>query len=66
MARILKFPSSRAYGVRVERERDGDGWLVLCNAAGWLHGAWHTAAHDAREIAAGFGTSARSSAGWLS
>jgi hypothetical protein len=66
-ARIIYFPSSRSYaGVRVERERGGDGWVALADAAGWLHGDWHSACADAREIAAGFGTTARSSAGWLS
>ena len=64
-ARILFFPSSRAHGVRIERERDG-GWIVLADCAGWLHSDWHSAVSDAREIAAGFGTAARSSAGWLS
>jgi len=31
---IVCFP-----GVRVERERDGEGWLVLAsNGHGWIHG----------------------------
>ena len=38
--------------VRIERERDGEGWLVLTpNGHGWLHGDLNTAIADAREIA---------------
>jgi hypothetical protein len=62
---VLRFPSSRAYGVRVERERDGDAWIVLVDACGWLHGDFATALSDAREIGAGFGLPVVSSAGRL-
>jgi hypothetical protein len=34
---------------RVERERDGDGWIVLmANGHGWLHGSRPTALRDKR------------------
>jgi len=64
-APILRFPSSRAHGIRVEREIDGDGWIVLVDACGWLHSDFASALSDAREIAAGFGVSVVSSAGRL-
>jgi hypothetical protein len=61
-ATILRFPSSRAaLCVRVEREADGDGWIVLARACGWLHGERNAAIRDAHEIAAGFGVTVRSS-----
>lgn len=52
--------------VRVERERDGEGWLVLARSHGWLHGDRNTALADAHSIAGGFGVGVGSSAwrGW--
>jgi hypothetical protein len=58
---ILPLPSSRALAVRVEREADGDGWIVLARACGWLHGDFVAALSDARELAGGFGVTVRSS-----
>ena len=37
--------------VRVERERDGGGWLVIRRNHGWLWGDLVTALSDARELA---------------
>jgi hypothetical protein len=35
--------------VRIERERDGEGWLVITsNGHGWLHGSRPTALRDKR------------------
>ena len=57
---ILKFPPPP---IRIQRERDGEAWLVLApNGHGWLHGGHDAAVLDAREIAEGFGVSVRSSA----
>jgi hypothetical protein len=39
--------------VRVERELDGDGWLVLAGDHGWLWGDLTTAVSDARKLAGG-------------
>jgi hypothetical protein len=40
--------------VSIERERDGQGWLVLAQQHGWLHGSQASALQDAQEIARGF------------
>jgi hypothetical protein len=37
-------------GVRVERERDGEGWLVLRGDQGWLHGDRRQAVRERDEI----------------
>jgi hypothetical protein len=59
---ILGFPSSRMTGaVRVERERDGLGWITLAGACGWIHGDRASALRDAYDIAAGLGLTVRSS-----
>jgi len=35
--------------VRIERERDGEGWIVItANGHGWLHGSRPTALRDKR------------------
>lgn len=61
---VISFPSSRALrAVRVERERDGDGWITLWDATGWLHGDFHSAFRDAQGIARGYSTGVTSSAG---
>lgn len=60
---ILKFPPRGANSIRVEREHDGEGWLVINRSHGWLHGSFDAALFDAREIAAGYGVAVRSSAG---
>jgi hypothetical protein len=47
---------------RVQHEPDG-GWLVLTHRGhGWLHGGFHDALGNAREIAAGYGVTVRSTA----
>ena len=57
---ILKFPPRPPFAVRVERERDGEGWLVVCRSHGWLHGDFNAAIHDARIVVAGHGVTVRS------
>ena len=59
---IVPFPNRGPFVVRIERERDGEGWLVLARSHGWLHGDFYAATVDAREIASGFGVSVGSSA----
>lgn len=57
---ILKFPPPP---IRIQRERDGDAWVVLTPSGhGWLHGDFYAATADAREIASGFGVGVGSSA----
>jgi hypothetical protein len=53
---ILKFPPRSPPAVRIERERDGGGWLVVTQDRehGWLHGDRHTALADARDLARNF------------
>jgi hypothetical protein len=67
MAIIIKYPPRGRFvlDVRVERERDGEGWLALKDACGWLHDDFSAAIADAREIAAGYGVGVLSSAGRL-
>jgi hypothetical protein len=36
--------------IRVEREIDGEGWLVLRRSHGWLHGSRDAAIADARTM----------------
>jgi hypothetical protein len=56
---VLKFPPPP---IRVQRERDGDAWLVLTpRGHGWLHGDFRAAMLDAQEVARGFGLTVRSS-----
>jgi hypothetical protein len=57
---ILKFPPPP---IRLQRERDDEAWCVVTPSGhGWLHGDFHAAMADAREIADGFGLPVRSSA----
>jgi alpha-D-ribose 1-methylphosphonate 5-triphosphate synthase subunit PhnG len=52
---ILQFPSSRAFAIRIERETDDLGWMVLTHDRehAWLCGEFDAALCDAREVAAG-------------
>jgi hypothetical protein len=62
-AQILKFPQRGPFSVRVERESDAEGWLVIARDHGWVHGDWYSAFADARHVARGFGVGVVSSAG---
>jgi hypothetical protein len=64
-ATILQFPSSRAFAVRIERETDDIGWMVLTHNRehGYLWGGFDAALSDARELAAHLGVIVKSSAG---
>jgi hypothetical protein len=59
---ILPFPPRGPFAVRVEREQDSEGWLVIARNHGWVHGDRRAALDDAKKIAAGYGTTVRSSA----
>ncbi len=63
---ILNFPR-RDESILIERERDGQGFMVTTPGRehGWIHPDFNSATIDARELAAGFGVMARSSAGRL-
>lgn len=57
---VLKFPPPP---IRVQHERDGEGWCVVTpKGHAWLHGDFCAAMVDAEEVAAGFGLTVRSSA----
>jgi hypothetical protein len=36
--------------------REWPAWLVIAGSYGWLHGSFHAALSEARELARGFGT----------
>ena len=61
---FLQFPPGGRFAVCVQRELDGDGWLVLTHLGyGRVHGDFNAALHDAAVVAAGCGVTVRSSAG---
>ena len=57
---ILRFPFRT---VRVEPERDGEGWLVVAGSHAWLHGGFGGALQDAFELARCYGVAVVSGAG---
>jgi hypothetical protein len=50
-ARLIPFPKHSRSVVRVERDRGGDGWLVIHGSNGWPHFSRDTAMQDAAELA---------------
>jgi hypothetical protein len=64
-AKILKFPVRAPFAVRVEREIDGEAWLVRTHDRewGWLNGDFNAALRDARGLARDFSVGIQSSAG---
>ena len=58
-------PPRGRFDVRVERERDGEGWLIRTHNReyGWLHGAFDAALHDARKLAVALNVCVTSGAG---
>jgi hypothetical protein len=48
---VVRFPPRRIRSILIVREREGDGWLVLANSHGWLHGDRRAALADARWLA---------------
>jgi hypothetical protein len=62
---ILRLPLRGRFDIRVEREADSEGWLVLTRDRqhGWLHGDFDGAQQDAGAIARGYGVAVVSSAG---
>jgi hypothetical protein len=65
MALILQFPSSRALAIRIERERDAEGWFILTHDRefGWLHGDFDAAIQTAAVVAGDHGVCVVSSGG---
>lgn len=55
----------RALAVRIERERNGEGWLAITHNRewGWLHSSFNAALSDAHIVAASYDVAVRSSAG---
>jgi hypothetical protein len=58
-AAIIRFPPRRLAAVFVCRERDGDGWLALAGAHGWLFGSVAEARLAARWLSRNFGLPVR-------
>jgi hypothetical protein len=52
---IIRFPPRRIRAVIITRERDGDGWLVIALAHGWLCGSLAGARAEARWLARNLG-----------
>ena len=59
---ILKFPLHRRFDLCLEREADGEAWLVRTHdrERSWLHGDYGAALNDAGVIAAKLGVAVRS------
>jgi hypothetical protein len=55
--KIIRFPARRS---AVWLMRDGDAWLVLAGAHGWLHGDWSSAVADAQWMELNLGVPVRS------
>ena len=51
---ILRFPPRRTAAVLLCRERDGEGWLAIAGAHGWLFGSILEARAEARWIERAF------------
>jgi hypothetical protein len=45
---LVRFPPRRASAIFVCAERDGDGWLAIAGAHGWLFGSLVEARRAAR------------------
>jgi hypothetical protein len=52
---IIRFPPRRIRVVIVCRERDGDGWITLAGAHGWVFGSLADARLAARWLAHNLG-----------
>jgi hypothetical protein len=52
---LIRFPPRRMRAVIICRERDGEGWLTLAGAYGWLHGDLDAARAEARWLARNLG-----------
>jgi hypothetical protein len=51
---IIRFPPRRAAAIFVCEERDGDGWLAIAGAHGWLFGSLVEARREAMWLARNF------------
>jgi hypothetical protein len=61
---ILRFPLRQRHEIRIERGRDGEGWLVLTQRGhAWAHGAFPAAVAPARE--GGWYVLLQNGNGWL-
>jgi hypothetical protein len=52
---ICRFPLRRIVAVLIVRERDGGGWLALCESCGWLFGSPNDAIAEVKSLARNFG-----------
>jgi hypothetical protein len=52
---LVRFPPRRASAIFVCAERDGDGWLAIAGAHGWLFGSFAEARLAARWLADNLG-----------
>jgi hypothetical protein len=56
---LIRFPPRRLRAVIICRERDGEGWLTLAGAHGWLFGSLAEARTEAHWLAHNFGLAIR-------
>jgi hypothetical protein len=48
---VIRFPPHRIRAVIICKEQDGDGWITLAGAHGWLFGSLADARAEARWLA---------------
>jgi hypothetical protein len=53
MTTVTRFPLRRVT-ILIVRERDGQGWLTLAGAHGWLFGSYEAAMAEAKWLAHNF------------
>lgn len=52
---ILRFPPRLTHAIVVCRERDGEGWITLAGAHGWLFGSLADARTEAHWLSLNLG-----------
>jgi hypothetical protein len=56
---VVRFPPRRSAAVIICKERDGDGWMVIAGAPGWLCGSLTQARAEARWLSDNLGLPVR-------
>jgi hypothetical protein len=56
---VIRFPPRRASAIFVCAERDGEGWLAIAGARGWLCGSLTEARAEARWLSRNLGLPVR-------
>jgi hypothetical protein len=55
MTTVIRFPPRSVRAVLIASERDGEGWLTLAGAHGWLFGSLADARAEARWLSHNLG-----------